>query len=143
MPSIDLSAVGADSDGSPLVPKILAVLSAAVNDPPPAGLSAEGAAAELDALYPAGDAKAAEGFLWALWSLLIGVAQKIPADDPRQQLLAEVVRELAGKRDEEVVLWNQKTRVWSELPMLGPCMREAWNREPTRPHPCRGHAARR
>ncbi|PNY23326.1 Uncharacterized protein TCAP_06734 [Tolypocladium capitatum] len=128
--AIDLGAVTADPDDSPLVPKILSILSAIVNGPPPAAPSAESAAGELDALYPAGDDKAAEGFLWGLWSLLIDVARKIPAGDPRQQLLAETVRELAGKRDEEVVLWDQKTRVWSELPMLGPCMREAWNMSP-------------
>ncbi|POR35209.1 Putative oxidoreductase [Tolypocladium paradoxum] len=128
--TIDLGTISADSDGSPLVPKIRGILSAAVNDLPPTAQSAERTAGELDALYPAGDTQAVEGFLWALWSLLIGVAQKIPADDPRQQLLAQTVQELVGKRDDEVVLWNQTTRVWSELPMLGPCMREAWDLSP-------------
>lgn len=54
----------------------------------------------------------------------------MPADDPRQELLVATLRSLQARRDDAVELWGQRTRVWGELPMLGPCMREAWNTRP-------------
>ncbi|RDA82996.1 hypothetical protein CP532_2419 [Ophiocordyceps camponoti-leonardi (nom. inval.)] len=108
---------------------ILRSLSATVNEPE---TTASSAAESLDKLYPASgdDVGAVEDFLWSLWSLLVGTVKKIPADDGRQKLLVDVVAGLRQRRDQEVELWGQKTRVWTELPMLGPCMRDAWNLRP-------------
>ncbi|KAG8423719.1 hypothetical protein J3458_000588 [Metarhizium acridum] len=125
---IDISALSKDSS-SEYEAKIISILSNAINELPPTELSAETTAGEIDKLYPS-DVSAAEGFLWSFWTLLVAVAKKIPADDPRQQLLVTTVAKLKSKRDQEVEMWGQKTRVWSELPMLGPVMRDEWNFSP-------------
>ncbi|KAG9251462.1 uncharacterized protein F5Z01DRAFT_692216 [Emericellopsis atlantica] len=94
--------------------------------------SSSEASSSIDSLYEAAAAsdKGAEDFLWTLWSLYIQVGKIVSADDPRQDTLVQIVKELAAKRDDEVTMWNQKTRVWTELPMLAPCMRDAWNESP-------------
>ncbi|GAB0135776.1 hypothetical protein EsDP_00004101 [Epichloe bromicola] len=126
--SIDISSVSKDAD-SKHEPHIVSVLSNAINKSSPTEDSAETTASEIDKLYPA-DSSDAEDWLWSFWTILVGVAKKIPADDERQQLLALTVAKLKTKRDEEVEMWGQKTRVWGELPMLGPVMRDAWNLSP-------------
>jgi hypothetical protein len=108
--------------------QIISILSNAINKLPPTELSAETTAGEIDKLYPA-DGPGAEDFLWSFWTLLVAVAKKIPADDPRMQLLVLTIQKLKARRDDEVEMWGQKTRVWSELPMLGPVMRDEWNCE--------------
>lgn len=126
--SIDISPLSKDSQ-SKHEPQIISVLSNAINKLPPTEQSADTTAREIDSLYPAGSSDA-EDWLWCFWTILVGVAKKIPADDERQQLLALTIAKLKSKRDEEVEMWGQKTRVWSELPMLGPAMRDAWNLSP-------------
>ncbi|KAG6020910.1 hypothetical protein E4U41_002684 [Claviceps citrina] len=125
---IDVASVSKDSE-SKHEPQIVAVLSNAINSLPPSEDSAEKTAGEIDELYP-DDAKEAEDWLWSFWTIFVGVAKKIPADDERQQLLALTVAKLKERRDQEVEMWGQKTRVWTELPMLGPIMRDAWNLSP-------------
>ena len=107
---------------------MISILSDAINNPAPTELSAATAADEIDKLYPAGTPDA-EDFLWSLWSLLVSVAKKIPAHDARQQLLVTMIEKLKSKRDDQVQMWGQTTRVWTELPMLGPVMRDSWNCE--------------
>ncbi|KAK2590956.1 hypothetical protein QQS21_011352 [Conoideocrella luteorostrata] len=126
--SIDVKSVSQDPD-SKHEPQIISVLSNAINNLSPTELSAETTAGEIDKLYPS-DAAAAEDWLWSFWTILVGVAKKIPADDARLQLLVMMIQKLKTKRDEGVEMWGQKTRVWSELPMLGPVMRDAWNLSP-------------
>lgn len=125
--SIDIASLNTDSSPEH-ESKIITILSKAINNLPPTEDSAETIAGEIDALYPT-DGSGAEDFLWSFWTLLVGVAKKIPAEDPRQQLLVSTVAKLKTKRDQEVEMWGQKTRVWSELPMLGPVMRDEWNCE--------------
>ncbi|KAK9440839.1 hypothetical protein VB005_05474 [Metarhizium brunneum] len=127
-PPIDISSLNKDSS-SEYEPKIISILSNAINELAPTELSAETTAGEIDKLYPS-DVSAAEGFLWSFWTLLVAVAKKIPAGDARQQLLVTTIGKLKNKRDEEVEMWGQKTRVWTELPMLGPVMRDEWNLSP-------------
>lgn len=127
--AIDIKSLEKGGDAnSPFEAKILAILENAVNNLSPTELSAEATAGEIDNLYPS-DVSAAEDFLWSFWTLLAAVAKKIPADDARQQLLVSVIQKLKARRDEEVEMWGQKTRVWSELPMFGPVMRDEWNCE--------------
>ncbi|KYK55149.1 hypothetical protein DCS_07111 [Drechmeria coniospora] len=94
--------------------------------------SAEEAAADIDKLYPVGSTDAAEEFLWSFWTLLVATVKKVPAtsDPDRMQPMVSMIAHLRSLRDDEVEMWGQKTRVWSELPMLGPCMRDAWNMRP-------------
>ncbi|KAG5999417.1 hypothetical protein E4U54_001861 [Claviceps lovelessii] len=123
--SIDVGSACKDSK-SKHAPQIVAVLSNAINTPSPTEDSAETAAAEIDSLYPS-EPLEAEDWLWSFWSIFVGVARMIPADDERQQLLVLTVAKLKNKRDQEVEMWGQRTRVWSELPMLGPIMRDSWS----------------
>ncbi|KAM4062967.1 hypothetical protein HRG_010470 [Hirsutella rhossiliensis] len=132
---IDLSCLSPDKDtdnkdGAAREAKMLDVLSAAVNSAESTDAAAATAATDLDKLYRAEKPDAVEDFLWSLWMLLIATVKKVPADDARQQLLVETVAQLTRKRDDPVKLWGQDTKVWSELPMLGPCMRDAWNLRP-------------
>ncbi|GAO14597.1 hypothetical protein UVI_02009500 [Ustilaginoidea virens] len=126
--SIDLSSLPRNPD-SKYEARMISILSDAINNPAPTELSAETAADEIDKLYPAGTPDA-EDFLWSLWSLLVSVAKKIPAHDARQQLLVTMIEKLKSKRDDQVQMWGQTTRVWTELPMLGPVMRDSWNFSP-------------
>lgn len=120
------------SASSPLEAQLLDILDAAINALSPTELSAETTAGELDTRYPAGKGPdKAEDFLWTLWTLFLNVARKVPATDARQQLLVSVVRKLKAKDRETVQLWGNDTNVWGDLPMLGPCMREAWNTRPS------------
>ena len=68
-----------------------------------------------------------EDYLWTMWTLLERIAKKVPASDPRQQLLVSIVRKLQAKDRETIKIWGNDSKVWTELPMLGPTMREAWN----------------
>ncbi|KAF4504763.1 hypothetical protein G6O67_008172 [Ophiocordyceps sinensis] len=135
-PKIDLSCLASDkgtgNKDAAREAKILDVLSAAVNSRGAADFAdaASTAATDLDNLYQAEEPDAVEDFLWSLWVLLIATVKNVPADDARQQLLVETVAQLTKKRDTPVSLWGQETKVWSELPMLGPCMRDAWNLRP-------------
>ncbi|KAG5917155.1 hypothetical protein E4U42_007370 [Claviceps africana] len=126
--SIDVASVCKDSK-SKHAPQIASVISNALDTLSPTQDSADKIAAEIDNLYPS-DSAEAEDWLWTFWSVLVGVARVIPADDERQQLLVLTVAKLKTKRDQEVEMWGQRTRVWTELPMLGPIMRDAWSLTP-------------
>ncbi|KEY66858.1 hypothetical protein S7711_05212 [Stachybotrys chartarum IBT 7711] len=126
---IDLQPLMANSGNSKVDAQLLDVFDKAVNALSPTELSAEATAGELDRLYPAGTDDV-ENYLWSMWTLLERVAKKVPALDPRQQLLVGIIRKLQAKDRETVTLWGNDSKVWSELPMLGPTMREAWNARP-------------
>ena len=116
------------NSSSPLEAQLLDTLDAAINALSPTELSAETTAGRLDSQYPAGKGgDEAENFLWTLWTLYLNVAKKVPASDARQQLLVSIVKKLKAKERETVQLWGNDANVWADLPMLGPCMREAWN----------------
>ncbi|KAI9151755.1 hypothetical protein HJFPF1_08965 [Paramyrothecium foliicola] len=120
------------SPNSQLEAQLLDTLDAAINALSPTELSAETTAGELDNRYPAGrGAEDVEAYLWTLWTLYLNVAKKVPANDVRQQLLVTVVKKLKAKDRETLSLWGNDTKIWSDLPMLGPCMREAWNTRPS------------
>jgi len=125
--SVDIATVCKESK-SKHAPGIVSVISNTINTLPPTKDSAEKTASEIDNLY-ASEPLEAENWLWTFWSIFVGVASMIPAHDERHELLALTVAELKTKRDDEVEMWGQRTRVWSELPMLGPIMRDAWSCE--------------
>ncbi|KAG5923055.1 hypothetical protein E4U53_003607 [Claviceps sorghi] len=110
-------------------PRILAIISNALNKLPATQASADRTAGEIDNIYPS-DAAEAEKWLWSFWSIIIGMARMVSAEDERQTLLALTVAKLQTKRDQEVEMWGQRTRVWTELPMLGPVMRDSWSLSP-------------
>ncbi|KAH7312396.1 hypothetical protein B0I35DRAFT_436896 [Stachybotrys elegans] len=123
---IDLHSLAARGS-SQLDAQLLDILDAHVNASTPPDTTA----AELDKLYPAGaSSEDAENFLWNLWTLFERVVRKIPAGDDRHQGLISVVEKLKSIDRETIQLWGKDTKVWSDLPMLGPTMREAWNTRP-------------
>lgn len=129
-PKIDVSALVKDPDS--LEAKIVAILQPAL-DSDPTALTSEALAGDIDKLYPA-DYEAGEGegdvvadILWSLWSFLLKVVKKIPADDVRQQLLADALGRLQGKQRQDAKVWGQDCKMWGDLGLLGPNMREAWD----------------
>lgn len=108
--------------------QLVAILEPALNssDPSP---TADSIASDIDKAYTAeyhSDEKA-EDFIWTLWSLYIGIVKQLAVDDPRLPLLAEVVGRLKTKSAGTVKIWREDAKVWEDLPLLGGCMREAWN----------------
>lgn len=70
-----------------------------------------------------------EGFLWTLWTLLIEISKSIPLDDPRVQSLVEITQKLKVKKSATVEIWGSKYSLWTDMPLFGAVMREAWNGE--------------
>ncbi|KAL7924678.1 hypothetical protein ACQKWADRAFT_285657 [Trichoderma austrokoningii] len=71
-----------------------------------------------------------EGFLWTLWTLLIEVSKRIPLDDPRVQSLVEITQKLKVRRSAAVEVWGSTYSLWTDMPLFGAVMREAWNGTP-------------
>lgn len=92
--------------------------------------SAEGTAAEIDQLFQktlAAHSDGAEDFLYTLWDVVLKSVATIPATDQRLSQLVDVLQALQKKKTTEVTIWDAKTWVWTDLPMLGPALRDAWN----------------
>lgn len=68
-----------------------------------------------------------EGFLWTLWTLLIEISKRIPLDDARAQSLVEITQKLKAKQSATVEVWGSSYSLWSDMPLFGAVMREAWN----------------
>ncbi|KAF5855747.1 hypothetical protein ETB97_008478 [Aspergillus alliaceus] len=93
--------------------------------------SAQAAAQEIDKLNPIKSPEAnqynitdtLEDFLWMTWNIFIEVARQIPHDDPFQDRLADVVKALALLPPLTAEIWQTNTRLWTDLPLLGPSMR--------------------
>ncbi|KAB8249336.1 hypothetical protein F9C07_2285741 [Aspergillus flavus] len=73
-----------------------------------------------------GNAEDLETFLWQLWDIVIQGAREILHDHPLQDRLVELVSALTEIPPVTVELWESKTCLWTDLPLLGPSMREAW-----------------
>ncbi|KAB8067133.1 hypothetical protein BDV29DRAFT_200699 [Aspergillus leporis] len=67
-----------------------------------------------------------EIFLWSTWGIFIHIAKQIPHDHPWQDRLVELIRALTLIVPMTVEIWGKPRRVWTDLPILGPSMREAW-----------------
>lgn len=101
-------------------------------EPKPGHLEAEAVAGTIDELYASGYAtdEKAETLFWTLWTFYLELVKLVPADDEaRQQFLVDTIDRLRVKERDTVKVWREDTRIWRDLSMLGPCMREAWNCE--------------
>ncbi|KAF7547358.1 hypothetical protein G7046_g9030 [Stylonectria norvegica] len=107
---------------------LLPVWVAGLNDAPPSGKSAELAADQFDRLYPGGESP--ELYLWSMWNLLAIVVSKVPADDPRQEWLVDVMRKLSVRYKETTEIWGREWKIWADFPILGPAWREVHDRSP-------------
>ncbi|KAK7220966.1 hypothetical protein V2G26_008969 [Clonostachys chloroleuca] len=123
---IDLEAlVPKNSNQDAVESRVAAILDPALNG----SGSADDVVNGISNLYRSGynsDEKA-EDFLWAFWTFYIEVVKKVSAQDSRLQLLVLIVERLKARSDGSVEIWGKETKVWADLPMLGPCAREAWN----------------
>lgn len=131
---IDISSLVAQSDLTPdLKNRLSPLLDAAINSSSSSSSSPsniEAAAAAIDETCPRN--QDAEGFLWPLWDLLIDIAKCIPLDDnERISSLVGIVTSLQAKQQqgETVEIWGSSHDLWSDLPLFGAVMREAWNGE--------------
>lgn len=68
-----------------------------------------------------------EVLMWDFWNLLTGIVLLIPYGHSGQEKLLSTVEELSHLPPIAVVIWSS-TRVWTDLPIFGPCLREAWDR---------------
>ena len=100
---IDLSPVLANQpDGSDHIVEIFeAVLS------PTAGETPETAARKLDKLCPpASDPDNVEGYVWQLWTLVVGIAEQVPHDSSAMETLVAVFANLRLCARGTVRLWG-------------------------------------
>ncbi|CCM05962.1 uncharacterized protein FIBRA_08201 [Fibroporia radiculosa] len=66
-----------------------------------------------------------ERFLWGMWEHILIVATQVPYRHPSQDKLAGLISSLKNIPSDTVVkLWGTNMRIWQDLPMLGPNMRE-------------------
>lgn len=73
-----------------------------------------------------------EGQLEIAWKSLIDLSSDIPHES--QGSLVEVVKAVQRKsistddNDKPCKIWGEEVKLWEDLPLFGPCLREAWNR---------------
>ncbi|RHZ63634.1 DUF3632 domain-containing protein [Aspergillus thermomutatus] len=89
------------------------------------------AAQALDALTPKASAQEEdsdlESFLWSIWGTVIDIAKQVPHDHPSQDRLVDLIHALTELPPTTVSIWGSETRLWKDLPILGPSLREDWN----------------
>ncbi|TVY31496.1 hypothetical protein LOCC1_G008816 [Lachnellula occidentalis] len=66
------------------------------------------------------------------WYSLIDVAADTPhpSQGPLVDIVQAVQQESLTEQEDasECTIWGDEFKVWSDMPLLGPCMREVWNR---------------
>ncbi|KMQ45745.1 hypothetical protein HL42_3586 [Trichophyton rubrum] len=67
-----------------------------------------------------------ESFLLEIWESIIEIAKQIPSDHASQDRLVELIKALTELPATEIEIWGSNVRMWADLPLLGPAMREAW-----------------
>ncbi|KAF7164770.1 hypothetical protein CNMCM5623_009152 [Aspergillus felis] len=82
---------------------------------------------------PAGEPREDPGsFLWHFWDVVHNVAQQIPYTAPEQDRLAELIKALKDLTSQTKTVymasWDQNFDLWGDLPMLGPTLRETYDR---------------
>ncbi|KAF7155551.1 hypothetical protein CNMCM6106_004697 [Aspergillus hiratsukae] len=69
-----------------------------------------------------------ENFLWFIWGAIIEIAKQIRHNRASQDRLVDLIHALTELPPTTVSIWSSETRLWKDLPLLGPALREAWNR---------------
>ncbi|KAK2875606.1 hypothetical protein FQN49_001566 [Arthroderma sp. PD_2] len=80
-------------------------------------------------LDPSDDAKPkeeCESFLLETWGTFIEIARQIPSEHASQDRLVDLVKALSELPSTSAEIWGSTMQVWTDLPLLGPSMREAW-----------------
>ncbi|KAB8235887.1 DUF3632 domain-containing protein [Aspergillus alliaceus] len=90
---------------------------------------------EIDKLNPVRHSKKAheevqedelEEFLWQVWDAFIRLARQVPHAHPFQDRIVDLVEALTRLPPLSIEVWQSTIRLWADLPLLGPSMREAW-----------------
>ncbi|KAF7177977.1 hypothetical protein CNMCM7691_006617 [Aspergillus felis] len=68
-----------------------------------------------------------EDFLWSTWGTIIEIAKQINGNHPSQDRLVDLIYALTELPPTTVSIWGSETRLWNDLPILGPSLRESWN----------------
>lgn len=96
-------------------------------------LSSTAVAKELDSLFPLNRAEPGEkeepaSFLCEMWGVVIKIAKQVPWKSPAQDKLAELLRVLRDLPSEMTVqIWGSDSKIWKDLPLLGPNLVEVWH----------------
>ncbi|KAK1145129.1 hypothetical protein N8T08_004562 [Aspergillus melleus] len=61
------------------------------------------------------------------WFVFQQLIEQIPQDHPYQDRLVDVIEALTKLPSTEVKIWGETSRMWADLPLLGPQMRDHWN----------------
>ncbi|KAI9044173.1 DUF3632 domain-containing protein [Aspergillus affinis] len=61
------------------------------------------------------------------WLVVQQLIDQIPQDHPYQDRLVEVIEALTRLPSTEIKIWGETSRLWADLPLLGPQMRDHWN----------------
>lgn len=70
--------------------------------------------------------------LRSIWDSIINTAAE--SDHQSQEPLVAIVQEVQKQNftnedgTGELMLWNDRVKLWTDLPLFGPCLRDAWNR---------------
>ncbi|KAL5356232.1 hypothetical protein BJX96DRAFT_186182 [Aspergillus floccosus] len=84
--------------------------------------SADDTASALDSLYiqymTHWPEREPEGFLLHFWELLYIFASQIPHDDPAQDKLVDVLKELTRLPSRTIVVWSEECQLWSDMPLF-------------------------
>jgi hypothetical protein len=65
-------------------------------------------------------------FFWALWRAMFSIVRILPYNHPKQELLVEFLVTLSREVMGTATVWGAEMRIWRDLPLLGPCLREEW-----------------
>ncbi|GIK00107.1 hypothetical protein Aspvir_004123 [Aspergillus viridinutans] len=68
-----------------------------------------------------------EDFLWSTWGTIIKIAKQIDDNHPSQDRLVDVIHALTELPPTTVSIWGSENRLWKDLPILGPSLRESWD----------------
>ncbi|OGM47135.1 hypothetical protein ABOM_003885 [Aspergillus bombycis] len=108
------------------------------------------AAEEIDKLNPARRSKQTheevqedelEEFLWLVWDAFIRLARQVPHAHPFQDRMVDLVEALTLLPPLSIEIWQSTIRLWADLPLLGPSMREAWVAPSSTEGPIASHEA--
>ncbi|KAK8142324.1 hypothetical protein G3M48_008982, partial [Beauveria asiatica] len=118
--------------GDALAKQIAEIIDAEVKDAASLAkaTSAQDTANKIDQLFRktlAANSGGAEDFLYTFWDVTLKSVATIPATDQRLHQLITVIQALQEKDTAQIEIWDAKTSVWQDLPMLGPALRDAWN----------------
>ncbi|KAN0070846.1 Protein of unknown function (DUF3632) domain containing protein [Elaphomyces granulatus] len=65
-------------------------------------------------------------FLWTLWGAMFSIVRILPYNHPKQELFVEFLVLLRRGVMGTATVWGAEMRIWRDLPLLGPCLREEW-----------------